>query len=681
MIDRIPAAAPHDPRLPRPGDPTRRVRDTLDPPDRSPRRHARRALTVATLVVLGGGASPAAASAIDRWVDGAGGSDAGSNPCILEACKTIAYTIGQSSPGDRIIVQAGTYFEKLTLGPGRTLMASPDGPRPTIDGGLGTAVTVTGGEAQVRGLRLRGDAHGALATGAANETVIADNLFDDPATNNLGRLRIVAGTAAVTGNDFKTPPAGDTTRGVLAGSGTTVVIRGNSFNGYFEAINLTGSPTAPGEISGNTISASRGTSSTTGAAVTATGRVTVADNVIGGSPVAQGDAVGILLYDAGTATNVVTRRNRVSGFPSEGIAGSLSVKGSTFASDGDLLTGSGYGLRIAGGDPQVTGSTIYDNGVRDVSLLGAGTTLTLDSSLIGAKGIVAEPGATCGIGNSRGPTTSGGPCERFQTDVGPGLVPGTFRPASGSPLIDAGNPSAPPAGATDLVGRPRAIVGTPTGGCLPARRDIGAYEYEPATPIGCAPVVPPTMPETPNAVPQAPSGPPTAPPTVAPSGITVLDDAGRSVAVSVDGVKGGAVAAGAVGAVRTAAVGSHTVRVTGQRGVRAATKRITLRAGQLGVIVVTASGGKLRLRVVPIASGTRRVVSLLRGPQRVRIAPAKGKGKRATLRHGAFTALAPSAASMTVSGRRLTLPAATQLTVLVRQRGKLVLVARRARLG
>jgi hypothetical protein len=57
---------------------------------------------------------------------------------------------------------------------------------------------------------------------------------------------------------------------------------------------------------------------------------------------------------------------------------------------------------------------------------------------------------------------------------------GDYRPLWTSPLVDAGDPAAPPAGATDLDGGARAVDGKGDGGEQP---DIGAFEYQRRPPV------------------------------------------------------------------------------------------------------------------------------------------------------------------------------------------------------
>ena len=137
---------------------------------------------VAVAVFATTAAAPGSAAAVDRFVDD-GGVD--SNPACPQAnpCKTIVYALANSGTGDEIILDNGTYPESVTLGDGRSLSFSNFAPGDAIgpaivDGGAGTAITVTGtGAGHIRDLTIRGDAGGVLMDGPVE---VDGNSFDDP---------------------------------------------------------------------------------------------------------------------------------------------------------------------------------------------------------------------------------------------------------------------------------------------------------------------------------------------------------------------------------------------------------------------------------------------------------------------------------------------------------------------
>jgi len=145
-----------------------------------------------------------------------------------------------------------------------------------------------------------------------------------------------------------------------------------------------------------------------------------------------------------------------------------------------------------------TNATIVDSvGGADVQL-NTGTTLTLDSSIVGAgtspNGVdVNGGGITCTISFSRGTGDSGGGCDTgFTSTADPMFVnpaADDYHLAAGSPMIDMGNTVAPAPGTLDMDGDDRALsvaaqCATPPAG----RRDIGADEFVTACP---PPVTPP----------------------------------------------------------------------------------------------------------------------------------------------------------------------------------------------
>jgi hypothetical protein len=137
----------------------------------------------------------------------------------------------------------------------------------------------------------------------------------------------------------------------------------------------------------------------------------------------------------------------------------------------------------AGATVNATNVTIVDTVAgADVSL-DDGTTLTLDSSIVGAGvapvGVDTLGGATCTISFSRG--TGDGACAAgFTSTAAPmfaNAAAGDYHLLAGSPMIDAGN-TADPTGLLDVDGDPRGLAVAPQCTVPPAGpRDIGADEF------------------------------------------------------------------------------------------------------------------------------------------------------------------------------------------------------------
>jgi len=678
-----------------------------------PLPHARPAALLVTLTAaIGALLVPTGASAADRTVDAATGTNVGT--CGVSPCKTVAYALLWSAPGDRILVHPGTYAEQVTINNGKALVASGT-PRPTIDGGVGTAVSVTGPGVRVEGLRLRGDVNAVSVSGAADDTVVKDNVFDDTAANDTGKVAVANGDVTITGNAFTADPQVNSGVGVATYTAGTAEIGGNTFAGFFNAVRVSSNPSHPANVHDNVLSGIHSKTPSIGWGIHATGSVSLTGNTITAGAV-PGTASGVSLNDQGVAAVSATRRNRVSGFAANGLYAAMTVASSTATFVGDVATGNGSGIAVYNGKPTIRGATVVGNTDREIYLGNATTPLKLASSIVGDKGINTS-GSSCTITFSRGPSTAGSSCQQFQTSADPGFAgPGDYHLTATSPLVDAGDPGLPLVGETDVDGHPRALIGLASGACKPARRDIGALEYAPDPAIGCPPVDPGPLPGPENPIdpgtlvdpgtpgdPQVPAdsgtpgdpgvpadpgtpsepGPPQTPGTPADpqapparGAITVIDDQGKAIALTLDGTAAGTLAGHAVGTARSTTAGAHTLRIAGARGsrARAITAKLHLQPGQLAVVVVTARRGRLVARTTSVAAGARRVLSLLPGTSKVRL----GTAATRTLRHGASVPLPSSAASVTVARQRLRIASGAQLTVLVPRSRRAATVVRAA---
>jgi hypothetical protein len=411
----------------------------------------------------------APASAGDRYVDDSGQNNLSTCTNATAPCRTIAYALTQAGAGDTIHIGGGTYGEAVLLADGKSVVAGNFNAPATagaaiVDGSAGTAIqSSTSG--QIKGLRLRGDTNGLLVS--AGTPTVTNVVFDDPSPNPTGRMRVTGGgPAKVVDSTFTGTGAVTSDWGVyLSGSGTAQVSN-SKFTALSHALIGIGGFTSL-EATGNDIEIDGATGLNVGAGLLMVdGPLVATGNTIkaGGA----GNTNGIYLADSrGTL-----RRNRVTGASRTGVEAHAATK--PIVLEGNVIADSaGYGVGISAlsGPFTLSGNTIVGN---ERAIRFSGGTLTVDSTIVDAGAIEPSGGGVCEIAFSRGPTTAGSSCQTFQTAAAPGFVgAGDYRLAAGSPLIDAGNPAAPAAGATDLAGLARALDGD--GDCTP-RRDIGAYE-------------------------------------------------------------------------------------------------------------------------------------------------------------------------------------------------------------
>jgi hypothetical protein len=176
---------------------------------------------------------------------------------------------------------------------------------------------------------------------------------------------------------------------------------------------------------------------------------------------------------------------------------------STVSADGVTIYGSGsgqLGVQVFGtdantlptpGGPDVATASVANTIIR---LTGSSpTALRRDANHNGIVNLTTDYSDydQTTVGDSGNPNgASGALTQQHQTSVDPGFVaPGTdFHLLSTSPLIDIGDPGGTPLGAQDIDGDARVVLGK--AGCA-ARRDIGADEFVPASPITPDDCIPP----------------------------------------------------------------------------------------------------------------------------------------------------------------------------------------------
>ena len=447
---------------------------------------------------------PGTAFALDTFVEPDTGNDA--NNCTQAAvggggagpCATIDAAVTKAVPtsGTVRIDRGDTYGSTVVLSDGVSLVGeelnASDTGAAIIDPGAGSAILVDIAEVAgtIRGLTLRGNNAGIFTQG--NVAQITQNVFDDTTDGTAGVFLFGTATALVNANTFSDDGTG-TNIGVAVGESASTV-RDNTFAGYYSAVGFSGSgmnaATSAPLIASNTITGTHQSGSGgSGISGGADSNATIVGNSV--SAPGAGDSAGISVNGNSqpATTGVTLRNNQVRGAHTNGI--DIRDTGLAASMNSDLVSGAtNAGLNIedqnadspVDADVTATNITVWGN-TQDIS--GFQNLLTLDSSIT-EDPIQNLGGVTCAISFSRGPTTSGTPCQTFQTIADPLFVnaaAGDFHLQAASPMIDAGNPAAPGVGITDIDGEPRALdfdVACPAN----PRRDIGADEVPPPS-QGC----------------------------------------------------------------------------------------------------------------------------------------------------------------------------------------------------
>ena len=347
------------------------------------------------------------------YVDGVNGSDTNDCQTALTACKTIGHAISLTSLGDSIIVAAATYSENLTISTSLSILGSGAN-QTVIDGGRqGRVLNISNGTVTLFGVTIR---NGLAQYGAG--------IF------NGGTLSVVAST--ISGNTAKNVRyclyrqicagavgGGISNGGTLTISGSAVVNNGAQ------------SPYPYCSIGRNCFAEGGGIFNGGNMIMTNSALADNTANSASGSPWNQGGGI----FNTGTAMISNSTLSGNSAYPGGSISGSVTIQNS-------IVANSPSGGNCSG--------TVISNGYN----------LSSDN--------------TC---NFTGP----GDLNNTDPKLGSlgyygGSTP-TILLLSGSPAIDAGNPS----GCTDQQGHllttdqrgmPRPDPGD-TGGC-----DMGAYESQ-----------------------------------------------------------------------------------------------------------------------------------------------------------------------------------------------------------
>ncbi len=447
-------------------------------------------------------ALPGVASATDTFADASRPNNSGDCLTPATACQTINGPDGalaKTGGAGTIRLETGSYAENVTL-PGGVSLTADGAAAPTIDPSSGVfAMRVTGPSTTIQGLTFSSNVPNQtelVLEDAAGSPVVSDNHFIDttPASgdNQIGIHTTAQGTPQISFNTFTGLFHGIDVVSPNTGAPGNPTISGNDISGVHDVgdgiqvsgshnLNLTGPTTAT--LIGNTIH-DHGAGQTTGvfladggsfsndATSPATGMTMIRNRIIGGTNGVEviGNRAPVTLFG-----DVITR--------------TAPLTGGTAVLASSVEDGTTPGIYY-GGDLSVTNADIVNN--TNLSFELQDDHLTLDSSIVRGGAILPFDGdgtATCTISFSDGMTTSGGPCETFQTSAAPSFVDANaddyhLTPTGNDALIDHGNPLAPPSGTIDFDGDLRAIDADAACPLVPVR-DIGADEVNNGIP-NCA---------------------------------------------------------------------------------------------------------------------------------------------------------------------------------------------------
>jgi hypothetical protein len=503
-------------------------------------------------------AAPAAATtfcvAAPSCVEAGGTAEPG-----LEAALLAARPVNGSPGPDAVVVGPGTYAgpfsyldsDVLTItgaGSGQTVLAT------SADNAITLLLYGNAGDL-VRGLSVRASGENATALGLGTGTadgVVAESL----GASGRGAVDLGGGTLS---HSTASAEATDKFNSHVVRTEGTATISDSALSGATGVLEV-----GPG---GSMVQRTR---------IDATGfgiycytvHCAVRDTLIelsGGT----GEGVVVQCFDAAHSAGASVRNATFQGAAYADVTAACGASPASALAlvDSSIMRGADHALGASGTGGEVDPSYDDYDPATDVTLGGA--TIAADGTSIDADPLFLDPGA------------------------------GDYRPRSGSPLVDAGNPAAlgVDESATDLAGAPRVVGG---------RRDIGAFEYQPPALPGDQPPGSPSAgtapPSVPTDTPLAGGVPPSAPRcnVAAPRrqrGFASSDDLKTIVGCS------------AAATVRETAVARLRL------GEGRAARRLTLRLGS--VTAALPAGRRTTLSIRPRVDVHRRLVAAARHCARV----------------------------------------------------------------
>jgi hypothetical protein len=383
-----------------------------------------------------------AASASTTWyVNGMTGNNANNCLSANTACKTIRHAVLLAASGDSIRVAPTTYTERLVIGSDLTIAGF--GGRPVIyPPCCSTAVTISSASVKVTLSRI-------TITGGNSGQLAGGGII------NRGTLRL--NDVRVTGN-FAWVGGGIYNPGTLVISNST--INGNhvhSIEKVSEGIRIV-VPGAGGGISNS-------------------GKLSVNRSTISGNTM-SGTSLGGGIYNSGTlmVNNSTISENILVNAPTHYLSpggglfsnsGQVTISNSTVANNSAQVGGNIFGCQVS--DCGDSGPVILQNSIVANSLSGGNC-----HGAVASDGYNLSSDNTCSLDNTGDMNSTDPMLGPLQNNGGPTMTTALL---SGSPAIDAGNPSGCTDGQgyllkTDQRGKPRPDP-EDTGGC-----DMGAYENQ-----------------------------------------------------------------------------------------------------------------------------------------------------------------------------------------------------------
>jgi hypothetical protein len=376
-------------------------------------RPNRTTLLLAVLIAL----ASAAVASTTWYVHGVSGND--NNNCVspTTACKTIKHAISLASSGDTIMVAAATYSENLTLGISLNLMGSGASSTIIDGGGTGTVITISNSGVAVA-LSKFTIRNGSSSSGAGG------------GINNSANL--VVNSSTLSGNKAQWG-------GAISNAGTLTISNST--------------------LSGNAAKG-RGFSAARGGGIYNVGQLTINKSTLNGNTAFSGvGGTGGGIFNGG-ATMMITN-STIAGNSSAGAGGGI-YNARNLKISSSTVSGNSGGIYSAVGSP-----TLQDSIVANNSAGNCGGTMT-------SHGYNLSSDNTCNF-NSSGDLNNTNPMlGPLQNNGGPTQTQALL---SGSPAIDAGNPSGCRDGNGNLLKTDQRGQLRPnkedTVGC-----DIGAFERQ-----------------------------------------------------------------------------------------------------------------------------------------------------------------------------------------------------------